>query len=211
MADKRKDRVLPLGELTGKWYQSLHQNTPLHQSSDSASVLNTQNLPKQTKEDNLGGSGPSYASWLKKQVTCLYAHAKETNTLWPIIAAAAVMGIVVIGQWWHQEKWQVLHHELKSRTHDEYIGGDIKEAWKVEPAIKVAFERFKGRLKKIEDIIDTKNANLELRNRSGVGLVPYQLLKPNSVSGVIGMVVPNSISIYSVFAFGLKILNSMLK
>ncbi|GKG28328.1 linoleate 13S-lipoxygenase 2-1, chloroplastic-like protein, partial [Tanacetum coccineum] len=93
----------------------------------------------------------------------------------------------------------------------KYIGGDIEEAWKVEPAIKVAFEKFKGRLKKIKDIIDTKNANLELRNRSGAGLVPYQLLKPNSVSSMTKMGVPNSISIYFVFAFGLKILNYMLK
>lgn len=91
------------------------------QSSDSATAPNTPNLPKQTKEDNDGGSGPSYASWLKKQAACLYAHAKETNTLWPIIAAAAVMGIVVIGRRWHQEKWQVFRHELKSRTNDEKI------------------------------------------------------------------------------------------
>ncbi|PWA77867.1 hypothetical protein CTI12_AA221530 [Artemisia annua] len=91
------------------------------QSSHSASGPNSPNLPKQTKEYNHGGSGPSYASWLKKQAACLYAHAKETNTLWPIIAVAAVMGIVVIGRRWHQEKWQVLRHELKSRTHDEKI------------------------------------------------------------------------------------------
>nr|GEV29446.1 ATG8-interacting protein 2-like [Tanacetum cinerariifolium] len=41
------------------------------QSSDPASGPNTPNLPKQTKEDNYGGSGPSYASWLKKQAVCL--------------------------------------------------------------------------------------------------------------------------------------------
>ncbi|GKG13042.1 linoleate 13S-lipoxygenase 2-1, chloroplastic-like protein, partial [Tanacetum coccineum] len=34
-----------------------------------------------------------------------------------------------------------------------------------------------------------------LKNRSGASLVPYQLLKPNSVSGVTSMGVPNSISI----------------
>lgn len=91
------------------------------QSSDSASGPNSPNLPKQTKEYNHGGSGLSYPSWLKKQAACLYKHAKETNTLWPIIAVAAVMGIVVIGRRWHQEKWQVLRNELKSRTHDEKI------------------------------------------------------------------------------------------
>ncbi|GKE61315.1 linoleate 13S-lipoxygenase 2-1, chloroplastic-like protein, partial [Tanacetum coccineum] len=84
---------------------------------------------------------------------------------------------------------------MKKSGREKYIGGDIEEAWKVKPAIKVAFEKFKGTLKEIEDIIDTRNANPELRNRSGARLVPYQLLKPNSVSGVTGMGVPNSISI----------------
>ncbi|GKC46965.1 linoleate 13S-lipoxygenase 2-1, chloroplastic-like protein, partial [Tanacetum coccineum] len=46
-------------------------------------------------------------------------------------------------------------------TEGKYIGRDIEESWKVEPAIKVAFEKFKGRLKKIEDIIDKKNENFE--------------------------------------------------
>ncbi|GKA65103.1 linoleate 13S-lipoxygenase 2-1, chloroplastic-like protein [Tanacetum coccineum] len=90
----------------------------------------------------------------------------------------------------------VVLNVLSTHSPDErYIGRDIEEAWKAEPAIKAAFEKFQGRLKEIEDIIDTRNANPELRNRSGARLVPYQLLKPNSVSGVTGMGVPNSISI----------------
>ncbi|XP_076948766.1 ATG8-interacting protein 2-like isoform X2 [Bidens hawaiensis] len=71
------------------------------------------------KEDNNEGSG--YAEWLKKQAVCFYAHAKETNTLWSVFAAAAVMGIVIIGHKWHQEKWQVIRHEWKTRNHDEKI------------------------------------------------------------------------------------------
>ncbi|XP_076893309.1 ATG8-interacting protein 2-like [Bidens hawaiensis] len=78
---------------------------------------NTPNTP--AKEDNNEGSG--YADWLKKQAVCFYAHAKETNTLWSVFAAAAVMGIVIIGHKWHQEKWQVIRHEWKTRNHDEKI------------------------------------------------------------------------------------------
>lgn len=86
------------------------------QSSDPALVSNIPNLPKNTKEDSNGGSGMPSAAWWKKQAASLYAHAKETNTLWSIFAAAAVMGILVIGR---QERWQVLCHEWKSRIHDE--------------------------------------------------------------------------------------------
>ncbi|KAI3681780.1 hypothetical protein L6452_36584 [Arctium lappa] len=86
------------------------------QSSDPALVSNIPNLPENTKEDDHGGSGMPSAAWWKKQAACLYAHAKETNTFWSIFAAAAVMGILVIGR---QERWQVLCHEWKSRIHDE--------------------------------------------------------------------------------------------
>ncbi|KAI7758417.1 hypothetical protein M8C21_013105, partial [Ambrosia artemisiifolia] len=86
-------------------------------SSDPALGPVTPNIP--SKEDKDDGSG--YADWLKKQAVCFYAHAKETNTLWSVIAAAAVMGIVIIGRKWHQEKWQVFRHEWNSRTHDEKI------------------------------------------------------------------------------------------
>ncbi|KAK9056173.1 hypothetical protein SSX86_027262 [Deinandra increscens subsp. villosa] len=86
-------------------------------SSDPTLGPKTPELP--SKEDNLEGSG--YAVWLKKQVVCFYAHAKETNTLWSVFAAAAVMGIVIIGHKWQQEKWQVFRHEWKARAHDEKI------------------------------------------------------------------------------------------
>ncbi|XP_077215135.1 linoleate 13S-lipoxygenase 2-1, chloroplastic-like [Tasmannia lanceolata] len=78
---------------------------------------------------------------------------------------------------------------------EEYLGEVPEEAWVEEPIIKAAFEQFSGRLKKIEGIIDERNADFTLKNRSGAGVVPYELLKPLSVSGVTGMGVPNSISI----------------
>ncbi|KAK1435190.1 hypothetical protein QVD17_00951 [Tagetes erecta] len=85
---------------------------------------------------------------------------------------------------------------LSSHSPDEeYIGGAIEPAWEAEPAIKAAFEEFQGRLNQLESIIDTRNGDPLLSNRSGAGLVPYQLLKPYSDSGVTGKGVPNSISI----------------
>ncbi|KAL1546669.1 linoleate 13S-lipoxygenase [Salvia divinorum] len=78
---------------------------------------------------------------------------------------------------------------------EEYIGGQIQPYWEDNKLIKAAFERFQGKLMEIEGIIDARNADWSLKNRSGAGVVPYELLKPFSGPGVTGKGVPNSISI----------------
>ncbi|KAI6669507.1 hypothetical protein NL676_004392 [Syzygium grande] len=78
---------------------------------------------------------------------------------------------------------------------EEYLGQDPEPAWKEEPEIKAAFERFSGRLKELEGIIDARNTDQSFKNRSGAGIVPYELLKPFSEPGVTGKGVPYSISI----------------
>ncbi|GLU19406.1 hypothetical protein SLE2022_356600 [Rubroshorea leprosula] len=78
---------------------------------------------------------------------------------------------------------------------EEYLGEKMEAVWGENPVIKAAFERFNGRLKVIEGIIDERNGNMSFKNRSGAGIVPYELLKPFSEPGVTGMGVPNSISI----------------
>jgi lipoxygenase len=50
-------------------------------------------------------------------------------------------------------------------------------------------------LKELEWIIDERNGNNDLKNSVGVGIVPYQILKPFSPPGVVtGKGVPYSIS-----------------
>ncbi|KAK1390775.1 Linoleate 13S-lipoxygenase 2-1, chloroplastic [Heracleum sosnowskyi] len=78
---------------------------------------------------------------------------------------------------------------------EEYIGKEPEPAWAENPAIKAAFEHFSGKLMELEGTIDARNNTKELRNRTGAGVVPYQLLKPYSEPGVTGQGVPNSISI----------------
>lgn len=78
---------------------------------------------------------------------------------------------------------------------EEYIGKEPEPAWVENPAIKAAFEMFSGKLMELEATIDERNNNKKLRNRTGAGVVPYQLLKPFSEPGVTGQGVPNSISI----------------
>ncbi|KAK9096597.1 hypothetical protein Sjap_022094 [Stephania japonica] len=78
---------------------------------------------------------------------------------------------------------------------EEYIADKMEASWEDSPVIKGAFERFKGRMMELSRIIDRRNLDEGLLNRSGAGVVPYELLKPRSESGVTGMGVPNSISI----------------
>ena len=78
---------------------------------------------------------------------------------------------------------------------EEYVGEITEPSWEENPAIKAAFEHFRGRLKKLEEIIDERNNNLDLKNRAGTGVVQYELLKPFSKPGVSGRGVPNGISI----------------
>lgn len=78
---------------------------------------------------------------------------------------------------------------------EEYMGEHAEPAWLAEPMVKAAFEKFAGRMKEIEGIVDECNSNPELRNRCGAGIVPYELLKPFSKPGVTGRGIPNSISI----------------
>lgn len=78
---------------------------------------------------------------------------------------------------------------------EEYLGEKSEPSWIEDPFIRAAFEQFNGRLKEIEGLIDERNANMELRNRNGAGVAPYELLKPFSDPGVTGKGVPYSISI----------------
>ncbi|PKA62901.1 Linoleate 13S-lipoxygenase 2-1, chloroplastic [Apostasia shenzhenica] len=78
---------------------------------------------------------------------------------------------------------------------EEYLGGEPEPAWAADPTLRAAFVRFSGRMKEIEGIIDGRNADMNLKNRCGAGIVPYELFKPFSDAGVTGKGVPNSISI----------------
>ncbi|XP_050221913.1 linoleate 13S-lipoxygenase 2-1, chloroplastic-like [Mercurialis annua] len=85
---------------------------------------------------------------------------------------------------------------LSSHSPDEeYMGEYIEPGWVQDPVIKAAFEKFNGRLKELEGIIDGRNADPSLKNRNGAGIPPYELLKPFSEPGVTSKGVPYSISI----------------
>ncbi|XP_007014892.2 PREDICTED: linoleate 13S-lipoxygenase 2-1, chloroplastic [Theobroma cacao] len=88
--------------------------------------------------------------------------------------------------------WDVLSSHSPD---EEYIGEKVEPSWAENPVIKAAFERFNGKLKELGRIVDERNADTNLKNRRGAGIVPYEFLKPFSEPGVTGKGVPNSISI----------------
>ncbi|CAN6937364.1 unnamed protein product [Brassica oleracea] len=78
---------------------------------------------------------------------------------------------------------------------EEYLGENAEASWAHEPVIYAAYERFKGKLQHLEGVIDERNVNVSLKNRTGAGVVKYELLKPISEPDVTGMGVPYSVSI----------------
>ncbi|KAL3517176.1 hypothetical protein ACH5RR_024078 [Cinchona calisaya] len=78
-------------------------------------------LPKQTDEEYDGSDLPCGA-WWKRRAASFYTHAKEANRFWSIFIAAAVMGLVILGQQWQQERWQVLQLKWQSSISNERMG-----------------------------------------------------------------------------------------
>ncbi|GFS41167.1 mesoderm induction early response protein [Actinidia rufa] len=60
------------------------------------------------KEDKSDGSEPPCEAWWKRRAASIYSQAKEANAVWSIFIAAAVVGLVILGQRWRQERWQAL-------------------------------------------------------------------------------------------------------
>lgn len=58
-------------------------------------------------------AGASCKCWLKKHMTCLYHQAKETNAIWSVVVAAALVGIVILGRW-HKDKLHLGHLKWRS-------------------------------------------------------------------------------------------------
>ncbi|XP_011098237.1 ATG8-interacting protein 1 isoform X3 [Sesamum indicum] len=80
------------------------------------------NFQKPDEGEKYDAGGLPCEAWWKRRAVSLYAHAKEANTFWSIFVAAAVMGLVIIGHHWQQERWQVLHLKWQFGISDERMG-----------------------------------------------------------------------------------------
>lgn len=92
------------------------------EGTDRASDSSLRGLEKPVDGNNYDDYNLPSETWWRRRVISLYAHAKETNTFWSICIAAAVMGLVIIGHQWQQERWQILHLKWQSGIKHERMG-----------------------------------------------------------------------------------------
>ncbi|XWS35797.1 hypothetical protein CRYUN_Cryun20dG0026800 [Craigia yunnanensis] len=78
--------------------------------------------PKPLQDDKYDGSGLPCEAWWKRRAVSLYAHAKEANAVWSIFIAAAVVGLVILGQRWQQERRQALQLKWQLSINNEKTG-----------------------------------------------------------------------------------------
>lgn len=80
---------------------------------------------------------------------------------------------------------------------EEYLGqvSQLHRNWINDRKVLEMLKKFSARLEEIEMVIDERNRDVRLKNRSGAGVPPYELLLPSSGPGVTGRGIPNSISI----------------
>ncbi|XP_078427662.1 ATG8-interacting protein 2-like isoform X2 [Wolffia australiana] len=75
-----------------------------HESEVAELVDSSMKLVEEAEIEDSGNPGEA---WWKKQILTVYTQAKEASTFWSLCVAAAVMGLVILGQQWQQERWQI--------------------------------------------------------------------------------------------------------
>ncbi|EXC25884.1 hypothetical protein L484_003619 [Morus notabilis] len=89
---------------------------PLEQGSDAGDITRS---PRPSKDDRHDGSRLPCGAWWKRGAASLYSQAKQANAFWSIFIAAAVMGLVILGQQWQQERWQTMQLKWQFRLNSE--------------------------------------------------------------------------------------------
>ncbi|KAG8037238.1 hypothetical protein GUJ93_ZPchr0023g33387 [Zizania palustris] len=72
-------------------------------------------LPSESAASKSSDSGTPCKCWLKKHMSCLYHQATETNALWSVVVAAALVGLVILGRW-HKDKLHLNHLKWRSSS-----------------------------------------------------------------------------------------------
>jgi hypothetical protein len=99
------------------------QTEPIHEPTEPLTPCDVSPDPNPTKEEKLQVANvPPCEAWWKRSAASLISQVKETNTVWSIFIAAAVMGVVILGQHWQQERWQILQRKWDSSIGNEKAG-----------------------------------------------------------------------------------------
>lgn len=95
-------------------------------------------------------------------------------------------------------KVMAVQETLSTHSPDEEYLIELREVqrhWFQDEEVVKYFNKFSEELVKIEKTINERNKDKKLKNRTGAGMPPYELLLPTSPHGVTGRGIPNSISI----------------
>ncbi|VVB13838.1 unnamed protein product [Arabis nemorensis] len=60
-------------------------------------------------------------AWWRRRAISVYSRTREANAIWSLFFAAAVTGLVVLGQRWQQERWQILQLKWQSSISSEKL------------------------------------------------------------------------------------------
>lgn len=94
-------------------------------------------------------------------------------------------------------KVMAVQESASNHSPDEQYLGQVPQQhnhWINDDEVVNLFSNFSDRLEEIEEIIKSRNEDHKLRNRSGAGVLPYELLMPSSTPTTSGHAIPNSIS-----------------
>ncbi|KAG4119672.1 hypothetical protein ERO13_D11G094100v2 [Gossypium hirsutum] len=94
-------------------------------------------IPQSPKpqDDKCDASDLPCEAWWKRRAVSLYVHAKETNAFWSVFIAAAVMGLVILGQRWQQERWQALQLKWQLSINNEKTGRVLDSIYRLKEVI----------------------------------------------------------------------------
>lgn len=99
----------------------LHKGVPETESSSLQLVYvsDSSESSKLVEGRESNKSDLPYQAWWKRQAASLYMLAREANAFRSVFVAAAVMGLVILGQRWHQEKLHIQQFKWKFSINDE--------------------------------------------------------------------------------------------
>ncbi|GAA0185728.1 oxygenase [Lithospermum erythrorhizon] len=95
-------------------------------------------------------------------------------------------------------KVMAVQDTLSTHSPDEEYLNQLHELHRFssnDQAVQKLFQEFHTKLENIETTINKRNKDVQLKNRCGAGIPPYELLRPSSGPGVTGRGIPNSVSI----------------
>ncbi|KAJ4759766.1 mesoderm induction early response protein [Rhynchospora pubera] len=104
-AEEREEEEGKNEEELGTAYQDEFIEDEFQKSSSEIENRET-GLESGPEKKTEGDDGEDGLEWVKKKGLWIYRHVKEANAVWSVVVAAALVGLVVLGQRWQREKSQ---------------------------------------------------------------------------------------------------------